>query len=134
MAAPLTIKRLSVEEFKEAPSWINRLLQWLNQFVEYVAISFSNGITFDENIQSQIKLLEIVAGATPASNTAKFICTLPVTPRGVIVMRITERTGNYSVIGAAVSVEWRFENGSILITSITGLTSGKIYDLSILII
>lgn len=134
MASPLTIKRLSREDFKDAPGWIDRLLQWLNQFVEFVSLAFSKGITFDENIQSQIKSFEITAGAAAANNTIQFLSTMRVAPRGVIPMRVTERAGNYVVIGAAITMEWRHENGTIYIMSITGLTAGKIYDCTVLII
>ena len=134
MAAPPKIKRLSREEFKEAPSWIDRLLYWLNVLVEYVTLAFSKNITFDENIQSQIKSFSLVAGAAATNNTTSFMSTMRVTPRGLILMRATEQVGNYVPIAAAVSVEWRFESGSVFITSITGLTSGRTYDFTVLLI
>lgn len=134
MAAPPKIKRLSREDFKDAPPWIERLLQWLNLFIEYVSALTNKGITFDENIQAQIKSFEILAGAAAANNTVQFTTTLRVVPRGLVLMRCVQRAGNYVVIGAAVSVEWRYENGTVFITGVTGLTAGNIYDLTVLLL
>lgn len=134
MASPPKIKRLSREDFKEAPPWIDRLLYWLNVLIEYITLAFSNSITFDENIQSEIKTFSVTAGASPSANTAQFMTTLRVVPRGVVLMRAVEAVGNYTPVAVAVYLEWRYEAGSVLITSITGLTSGHTYDLTVLVL
>lgn len=134
MAQTPKIKRLSREDFKDAPAWIERLLYWLNLFLEFIVQAFNKNITFDENIQAQIKDFELTAGASPSACTAEFMTTLKVKPRGLLLMRVAEQSGNYVVIGSAVSVEWRYESGTIFITSVTGLTSGRIYDFTVLII
>lgn len=134
MASPLKIKRLSREDFKDAPPWIDRLLVWLNQFVEYVALSFNKEITFDDNIQAQIKSFEVLAGATPALCTAQFTSTLRVVPRGVIKIKATQRSGNYVILSSSIDIFWRYESGTIFITSVTGLTAGNTYDFTVLVI
>lgn len=135
MAAPPKIKRLSREDFKDAPAWIDRLLYWLNVLIEYITLSFDHGITFDENIQSQIKTFSLVAGAAATNNTVSFMSTMRVAPRLLLVGRVVDTsTANYAPLAQAVSVEWRYENGSVFITSITGLTSSKSYDVTVLLI
>ena len=134
MAQPPKIKRLSREDFKEAPAWIDRLSYWLNILIEYVTLAFNKGITFDENIQSQIKTFSIVAGASASANTLSFLADMRVAPRGLILMRVVESVGNYTPIGAAVFIEWRYEAGTVFVTSITGLTSGHTYDFTVLLI
>lgn len=130
---PPKIQRLSREDFKDAPNWINRLLGWLNEFIEYVTTAMSKNVTFDENIQSQIKTFSVVAGAA-ADNTLSFMSILRVTPRGVLLMRAVDQVGNYTPVGAAVGIDWRYEGGSVFITSISGLTAGHTYEITVLVI
>lgn len=134
MAKTPKFQRLNREDFKDAPEWINRLLYWLNLFVEYITIAFKNGITFDDNIQAQIKNFSILAGATADLCTAEFMSTLPVSPRGLLKMKVTQRSGNFVVLTDAVDIHWRYDNGTVFITSVTGLTSGETYDFAVLLI
>lgn len=134
MAEVIKIKRLSREDFKDAPPWIDRLIGWLNQFVEFVTLAFNGDITFDQNIRSQIKSFEVIAGASADLCTAQFRTTLKVAPRGVLMMKVTERSGNYVVLTNPISWTWRFETGTIYITSIAGLTNGATYDFYALVI
>ncbi len=128
MAAPLSISRLSREEFKDAPAWFDRLLAWLNQFLEQTAFALKGNLTLEQNVAAQVKAFSVLAGAGAADNTASFLCTLKTAPRALLAGSVVQRGGNYVAITAAVSVFWRFENGNVLITSITGLTAGQTYD------
>lgn len=133
MSRPLSISRLSREDFKDAPGWFDRLLAWLNQFVEQTAFALNGNLTFDQNIQAQIKAFSLAAGAAAANNTLTFTTTLKVFPRLLLVGSVVQRSGNYVPITSAVSVFWRYENGVVFITSITGLTAGLTYDFVILL-
>lgn len=135
MAETIKIKRLSREDFKEAPGWIERLLGWLNQFVEFVTLAFNGNITFEQNIQCQIKNFELVAGASADLCTAQFKNTMRVAPKQIFLGKAVQRSGNFITLTSPVSLNsWRYENGTIYIMSISGLTNGAIYDLSVLII
>jgi hypothetical protein len=133
MSAPLTLSRLSREEFKDAPGWIDRLLGWLNQFLEQVAFALNGNLTFGQNVQAQVKAFDLVAGAAPANNTLTFTTTLKVFPKLLLVGSVVQRSGNYVPITAAVSVFWRYDNGVVYVTSITGLTAGLTYDFVVLL-
>lgn len=133
MAPPLSISRLSREEFKDAPGWIDRLLGWLNQFLEQVSFSLNGNLTLGQNVQAQVKAFDLVAGAAAADNTLTFTTTLKVAPRLLLVGNVTQRSGNYVPITSAVSVFWRYESGVVYITSITGLTAGQTYDFVVLL-
>lgn len=135
MASTPNFRRLSLEDFKDAPEWLGRLVEWLNQVVEYIVLANNKGITFGENIQCEaFRVVEVLAGASAAACTAQFATTLKVKPQGVIPVRVVQKGAAYTVIGAAVTIEWRFDSGKILITSVTGLTNGTTYELTLLVI
>ena len=134
MASALQIKRLSREDFKDAPSWIERLLQWLNQLVDFVGSAFNKNITFDSNIACQIKAFELTAGAGAADNVLQFACTMKSAPRMLFKGSVVQKSGNYVALTASVDVFWRYESGNVFITSITGLTAGLIYDFVVLLV
>ena len=128
MAAPINISRLSREEFKGAPAWIDRLLGWLNQFLEQIAFALNKNLTLEQNLAAQVKAFSVTAGAGAANNTASFLCTLKTAPKVLFKGSVVQRGSNYVALTAAVDVNWRYENGNVLITSITGLTNGLTYD------
>lgn len=135
MALLPTIKRLTREDLKEAPPWIERLIYPLNLFMDAVWTALNHGLTFAENIRSQEKTFQITAAATAALNTTSFACTMRTIPKRMLVGNVVDiTTGNYVTIGAAVFVEWRYNDGNILITSITGLTNGNLYEFTVTLI
>ena len=135
MAGVPKLKRLTREDFKDAPAWIDRLLYWLNIFFEAVNRALSNGITISENMAAQERTFQILAGATPADNTTNFALTMKSTPKHLILGRVTDMdTSNYVPVGVAVFMEWRYRDGQIYITSVTGLTSGKNYEFNVILI
>lgn len=134
MSAPFTQSRLTREEFKDAPAWIERLIAWLNTLFEQLASYFNKGITFDSNIRCQIKEFSITAGAAAANNTFSFPCTLKVIPRMLIKGSVVQMSGNYVVLTSAVEITWRYDSGSIVVSGISGLTNGEIYEFVVLLI
>jgi len=57
-------RKLLREDLKEAPSWIDNLLGFINPFFEDVYFAFNKNITFKENIASQIRELNFETTAT----------------------------------------------------------------------
>lgn len=133
MAAPLSISRLSREDFNDAPGWFDRLLQWLNRLLEQLSFAIAGNLTFAQNIQSQEKNFTVTAGAAAINNTLSFICTMKTPPTRLFLGKVTLQAGNYTPIGAAVFVEWRYDSGTVFITSIAGLSAGSIYDFVVLL-
>ena len=134
MASLPTVKRLTREDFKEAPEWITRLLFWLNNFYDSVFSALNKNLDFAANITSQEQNFEIIGGASPSANTIQFSLKMNRKPRGLVKLKVTQRSGNYVAIGSAVDIEWREESGIVYITSVTGLTNGTTYDFKVLLI
>jgi len=126
----LPIKRIDKEDLQESPAWIDRLLAPINQVFNSLYVGLNKGITFQENIRSQIKNVELVAKASASDNAFKFRSELPVKPTFLIC------THAETIIGdrVPVTVNWNYDGTYINITSITGLTNGATYTMDMLIL
>ena len=133
MATLPPIKRITKEDLKDAPAWIDRLLYPLNLFLDFTYRAMNGNLTFVDNITAQKYGFTITAGAAATDNTLKFTPTINKRPE-FILCTATEKNTNYAPIAQAVYVEWFYDGSFIQISSITGLTNGKIYDFLILII
>lgn len=128
-------RRLSREDFTEAPQWFDKAIGILSGFMNDVYEALNQSLTFTENVNSMIKTFRITAGAASTNNTFTFTHTLKKKPDGVIPLQVTEVSGNYVPVANAVTLSWRLnESQQIVIDAITGLTNTSIYDLKILII
>lgn len=134
MAALPPVTRVTKEDLRDAPAWINRLLYPMNTFFNSVYIALRQGLTFQENILSQLYSFRIKAGAAASNNTLKFTLTMKKKPIGMIVVSAVLVSGNYSAIGSAVFAEYTLSGDQVSITSITGLTNGSSYDITVLLI
>lgn len=134
MAALPPIKRISKEDLREAPPWIDRLLTPLNLFFETVYAGLNRGITLEENLLCQIKTFQVKAGAAATNNTTSFPLTMKRLPQGLILLKASLVSGNYAPIAAAVYVEFTCDGVTVSITSITGLSNGSTYELKVILI
>lgn len=134
MAKLPTITGLKREDFKDAPSWIDRLLSPLNSFIRNVYDALNGSLTFGDNVSGFIKEFTITAGAASTDNTASFLHGLKTQPSGVLVMQALAQGSNYAPIANAVTISWRRGVGTIIIDAITGLTNGTQYTLRVLVI
>jgi hypothetical protein len=127
----VSIKR---EDYKDSPSWFERFLSPLNLFLRTVYEAFDRNLTFTDNISSVQKEFTILAGSTPADNTAAFTYKMKTDPIGVIPLRVIQESENYVPIQAAIGISWRKGNGEIIIDAISGLTDGEVYSVRVLVI
>lgn len=122
-------KKLSLEEFKELDEKsIARLIAVLNEFFNDVGYATANNISVKDNLFQEIKELDInySASALPLSFRGKWNSK----PIGIQVINA------YEVGGTGITypnLAWDF-NGSITIKSMTGLTLGKRYKITLNII
>lgn len=129
-----TIRKLYREDLVDAPSWIDKLIQPLNMFLDSNYNLLNKGLTFGDNVKGQIKTFSLTAKATADLNTLTFACTIS-GPSGLIPVKCVLQAAVYTVITNAVTIpSWRYENGTIKIDSITGLTSGSTYVITVLVI
>lgn len=137
MAQLPPVRRIFREDLGgEAPSWITRLLSPLNGFLEAVYSALNKNLTFSQNFRAQIKEFSVLAGALAADNTFSFPVEFPAKPIGLSLLQVNAGDGTPLSLTAAVGVSWNWDSQSntIQITAITGLTSGQMYQIRVLVI
>ncbi len=129
MKAP-EFRQLVTEEFPEAP-WIERLIRPLNTVLGQVRAGLSNGLTIGENLNGQVKVLDVTGGAFPV----RFKCSVRGKPVGAWPIRCVEVVGREEkAIGQAVSVDWDADGDVFTVRGVTGLTAGTPYRLTLAVI
>jgi len=129
-----TQKKILREDLKDAPPWVNALIEPINSFMESTYQALNKNITFSENISSFIKELVYTTPSTyPLSvPDVSFLNQLRVKPIGVQVIQAYERT-SYVAAPGPVYIPWIEDNGSIIVSSITGLAASKSYLIRIVV-
>lgn len=135
MANLPTVRRISREDLrdKNAPKWVDQFLRLLNNFFENVYSALNRNLTFGDNIRTQEKAFTITAGATPTDNTFSFVLGLPVAPTGLWVTKAIETSDSSAPVSGAVYAWWRRESATVFIDSITGLTNGTQYTITVML-
>jgi hypothetical protein len=132
------IRNILREDLKEAPSWIEKLINPLNSFMSIVYETLNKNITFKDNITSTIKELSFKTLSTYESasswETLKFSSGLKNRAIGCMILQIYEDSNTYIPITNAVHVDWLDLNGIITIQFISGLTDSTDYIVRFLII
>lgn len=137
MAKALPTKRISLEDFRDAPKEIRptleKLVFILNGFLTAVYDALSGNLTIPDNIAGEYKVFEITGGATAADNIFTFTHSLKTKPIGCYVVHCEDLTGAAIAITSPVWASWTFGSGvqQIEINAITGLTSGTKYRVTV---
>ena len=125
-----TIQRIKYEDYKDAPSWFAQFLMALNLFMTAVYSIINRGITYANLAVIAPFTFQYVEGSTTGF---KFTNPITVNPRCVIVGNVYETGDTTAHPTGAVTLFWHFTNGSIVVDSIVGLTSGVNYTLSVIV-
>jgi hypothetical protein len=127
-------KRILREDVKGAPSWINPVIDILNSFMENTYQALNRNITFSENIGCAIKELTYKTPSTYPSGLEdmEFISGLKSKATGVILMQVVDKD-LYLPPPGPVYVPWVENNGSIVISTVTGLEADKTYLIRLLV-
>lgn len=133
MASPPSAYRITREDLREAPGWIERLLLVLNDFMRDVFNALNGTLTIGDNVRGEFKTFQLKAGAAAADNTLTFTTGVP-RPRHVAVSQVSQADNPYAAVASAVYASWRFEDRKVIINAITGLTSGTTYDVTVLVL
>lgn len=137
MAALPPVRRIFKEDLGPGvPDWIARLLAPLNLVLQAVYTAMNHTLTFQDNIQCQIKEFQLVAGAAATDNTFNFMLTLPTKPTGLWLVAALRTDGIAETFTTPVFVSWTWDSGAnaINISGITGLTSTNNYLLRLIVI
>ena len=129
------IKRLLTEDFKGEEKWIAKLLFPLNQLFQALSTGLQNGITFQENIASQIHTV------TFNNNSAElpiiFRSTMDKAPIGIWVIDVKDVSASPQALSSGVFVtsrEYDSANDQHKIISLSGLVSGQQYKVTFVLI
>lgn len=126
-----TIKKILREDVKEAPGWISAIIEPFNSVAETVYQAFNKNITYQENIRCFIKELVVKTTASyPTMDQIEFMNDLKVKATGVQVLQCFERT---TYVPVAANVAWVENNGTIVVSQVSGLLASKTYTLRLLI-
>lgn len=136
MAVLPAIKKITRADLgKDAPDWIDNLLQPLNAFIEQIYTSFNRNITLPENVASQIINIEVNTtanysiGEFPSIN---FKRTLAKKTNLLLIGKAIESQNSLFLTG--VFPTWEDNNGNISIKYISGLSNSKTYNFTFLLI
>lgn len=130
MAKLPQLKRFLAEDFPEAPPFLSKLFYPLNVFCSTVYSALNNGISFADNILSQVKTISV----TGPSGSTSFSYKYSTRPLGIVLLSITDTSATPAIITAATTLAWTYSAGLITVNNITGLTAGKTYLATFLVI
>lgn len=128
------LKRLVKEDFKkEDQAIIDKIAFILNPALESLTQALSNNLTFEENLNAQVKELELIVGSNgiPTSSVS-FSSTLKGTCKGLMVVRVENLTNSVAYPSGAPFISFSDNAGQITINHITGLTAGNKYRLRVI--
>lgn len=141
MAKLPSIKRVSREDIKQAPGWIELLLTPMNTVFESLYSALNKNLTFSENIASQQKELEFTTASDYVANGTfvplTFQLNMKYRPFSLQICQIIDQTtGAYIPIKEPVSCagSWLNLNGVITVSYITGLADSRKYKVVFLLL
>lgn len=133
MASPPSIQRFYSDDYKDAPSWFKQtFLNTLNLFVFPTYNALNKNLTITDNLNQGYVTINLTGSATATNNTASFLSPIQGNPTGVTPVNVEiTGTATQSYPTSAVQVYWTFDGISINIGSITGLSNGVAYQITL---
>lgn len=128
-------KRILREDVKDAPNWVNGILDPVNSFMQSVYLALNKNITFSENIASFIREIIYTTPSTyPAGvENVEFMNSLKTRAIGILVAQVYEKA-TYTPAAGPIYVPWIENNGTLIISTITGLAASKTYVVRLIVI
>jgi hypothetical protein len=126
-------RRLTSEDLADAPkgTWKEKLLYSLNLFMQQIYYGLQNQLSPEQNDICQVKVFTLTGSATPANNTFSFSTMFSYYPSRLTLGQIIPLDNSSYVFAAAPFVSWNFNNGTLNILGICGLTSGVPYQITV---
>lgn len=130
-----TQKKILREDIKDAPPWINAVIEPVNTFMENTYQALNKNITFSENINSFVKELIYTTPSTYPTGVeiVTFQNTLRTRPTGIFLMQVYERS-TYTPPPGPVFIPWVDSQDGIQIYPLTGLEASKTYLVRLVVI
>lgn len=133
MASPPSIQRFYSDDYKEAPTWFkSTFLNTLNLFVFPTYNALNKNLTVGQNLNQGYETITVTGDSTPTNNTASFLSPIQGDPTGVTVVNVQViDTATPVFPTAAIQAFFTFDGTSINIGSITGLSAGVVYQITL---
>lgn len=131
-------RRISREDLTDAPSWIVRLLNPLNSFMEAVYSALNGRITFVENVRSQFYQTDFTTASDYELNgtfeAIQFAKSFSAQASGVLIAHIYKKGALSEPLIGSFSLNWFEDSGNIKIKYISGLSDSTSYVVRFLVI
>lgn len=129
-----TIKKILREDLKDAPAWVQGIIDPFNSVAETLYQALNKNVTLGDNVACFIKEFVYTTPSTYPSGVEefRFSSTLKTKAAGVMLMQAVDRS-NYSPAIGPVYVPWVEVNGMIVLSTIQGLSASKSYDIRLLV-
>lgn len=130
------IQKILRQDVAEAPDWILKIIGPINGFFEEVYSGLNRNITLRENIACNIVDVQFNTSATyPTIFTALSLPSkLRSVAEGVVILKISEKADNMTLISDPVSLQWTPVEGGVRIDMVNGLAVSKTYNMRVLIV
>lgn len=122
------VRRLNREDFQNAPSWLEPMLNTLNSFMDSVYNIFNHNVSLTENLNIQISTLSVETDGNGDILPVKIKSNVRGRINGILVIK----TSPSSV--QAPFVEYVQAENIITISKIAGLNTSTKYKIIILVI
>lgn len=126
MAKLPPLKEIQLSDLPDAPSWVGRLLLTINSFMRNVWQALDKRLTLQDNLDAKIVSI-LVPGSDP---TGSFKNPLTRPAAGVILLQAK----SVDIPSNAVGIVWEQIGNDIEILRVSGLTTGELYSLKLLVI
>lgn len=131
MARLPAISRLVIEDFPSEKSWIGKLIQPLNTFMTEIIQGLNRGLTFSENMFSQIITVKAIGAASFAPVYFKSTIGRPI---GIVVLKYVDAANTPTTNTTAIGLDWSYDFATELVTlnAVPGLVNGITYNITLL--
>jgi hypothetical protein len=121
------LSKIRKEDILDAPEWVARIINPINDFFERIYLGLNKEITFEDNIKSEIRNIKLKQTDLPYSFTT-------LKAQGILKLMCEKISGNHEIITNAVDIDWTIAENTVTINNITGIDSTSDYNLRLLII
>lgn len=127
-------KKVLREDLKEAAKGLEPLIDVINSFMEAVYQALNRNLTLDQNIACFVKEITYQTPSTyPLGvDVVEFTSELRAKAIGLTVLQVVDKA-TYTPPAGPVYAPWVENNGSIQVSTITGLAASKAYTVRLLV-
>ena len=129
-----SFKRILREDVKDAPDWVDGLINPLNSFMEFVYQGMNKNLTLFDNVAANVTEFTYRTGATYplGQDDVNFQSGLKNKATGVMIMQIYDRA-TYTPPPGPCYVPWIQNVDQIVVKTITGLEASKVYTVRLVV-